>query len=403
MRNHWHNLKAKVLLLFISIVSVLMLAEIALRIAKCSYPNFFTIDERLGVVLRPGTQSWYRREGVAFVRINSEGFRDREHSKQKPENTLRIAVLGDSFTDAWQVPLEKTFCSVMERSLSRCNALGGKKVEVINFGVSGFGTARELIMLGYKVWDYSPDIVILAFFTGNDVRDNSIKLDALDYLPYFVYKNEKLVLDNSFIESRWYKTRKTPLAKILYKIIDSSRIVQLIKEVNNIKKNSAIAKQHQKIAGDLLKKDIGLDNMVYYEPKDTVWKEAWQITEDLLIMMRDEVQNKGAYFLVVTLSNDIQTDPDPMVRERFMQRLGIQDLFYPDKRIKSLGERENFPVLNLAPLLQDYAQRRKVCLHGFKNSSIGTGHWNIDGHRLTGEIIADEICKHFINKPYVKN
>ena len=46
--------------------------------------------------------------------------------------------------------------------------------------------------------------------------------------------------------------------------------------------------------------------MIYVEPRDENWKEAWRITEGLIQRMRDEVKEKGAKFLLVTLSNAIQ-------------------------------------------------------------------------------------------------
>ena len=50
--------------------------------------------------------------------INSDGLRDREHAKRKPLGTFRVAVLGDSFTLATHVDVEKTYWSVLERYLA---------------------------------------------------------------------------------------------------------------------------------------------------------------------------------------------------------------------------------------------------------------------------------------------
>jgi len=58
-------------------------------------------------VLRPGAEGWWSKEGGAYVRINNGGLRDREHAKAKPTNALRIAVLGDSYAEALQVPIDR--------------------------------------------------------------------------------------------------------------------------------------------------------------------------------------------------------------------------------------------------------------------------------------------------------
>ena len=108
--------------------------------------------------------------------------------------------------------------------------------------------------------------------------------------------------------------------------------------------------------------------------------------------MRDEVKAKGTAFLVVTLSNSIQVYPDENVRQIFMKRLGTNDLFYPDTRIRQLCEREKIPVITLAPLMRGYAEQNRVFLHGF-GANIGNGHWNQLGHRVAGEFIAQELCE----------
>src|SRR3989344_4363878 len=90
------------------------LSELALRLGGLSYPIFYAPDELTGHRLRPNAQGWWRDEGEAFIRVNGEGLRDREHDKLKSADTVRIAVLGDSFAEALQVPMEQTFWSVLE-------------------------------------------------------------------------------------------------------------------------------------------------------------------------------------------------------------------------------------------------------------------------------------------------
>ncbi len=138
--------------------------------------------------------------------------------------------------------------------------------------------------------------------------------------------------------------------------------------------------------------ELGTDNLIYLEPNNAVWNDAWRVTEGLIAQMRDEVTKGGAKFVVVTLSNGPQVLPDAKLREAFKSRFGITDLFYPDNRIKSLGAREGIPVIVLAPELQDFAEHNNVFLHGF-GKNIGNGHWNATGNRVAGELIAKKICE----------
>src|SRR2546423_6625055 len=134
------NRKTKLLAVLLSILFALLVGEAALRIIGYSYPEFYTTDDVRGYALRPCTQGWYRKEGAAYVSINCEGLRDREHPRQKPSGTLRVAVIGDSYPEALQVDGADAFWSVAQRKLQDCPALDGRKIEFINFGVSGYGT-----------------------------------------------------------------------------------------------------------------------------------------------------------------------------------------------------------------------------------------------------------------------
>jgi hypothetical protein len=357
----------------------LLMAELTMRISGVSYPNFYMPDPDSGASLRPGAEGWWRQEGEAYVRINSDGLRDREHSKIKPDNTLRIAVLGDSFAEAMQVPMEQTFWAIAGDKLEGCTRLVGRQIEVINFGVSGYGTAQELITLRRHVWDYSPDVVMLAIYTGNDISDNSRSLRMEESVPYFTYRDQILVLDDSFRYSSRFRLSQSSYGKAWSWIRDSSRVLQVVN-----KAHYAIRNMTRPRSGD--------SERIFQEPADPVWNNAWMVTEGLISLMRDEVRARGAKFLVVTLSNGSQVSPDPQIRHDLMQRLGVRDLFYPDNRIKAFCEREHIPVITLAPILQGYAHQNRAYLHGF-GQQLGKGHWNSLGHRIASEIIAQRICE----------
>lgn len=397
----------KLLLILFGLLVGCTFSEIFLRVIGYSYPIFYTTDYYRGFALRPGIEGHYQREGESYVRINSDGLRDREHAKTKPANTVRVAVLGDSFAEAMHVPMEQTFWSLMERKLEECNAFPGKHVEVINFGVSGYGTAQELMTLRQKVWDYSPDIVILAFTTYNDVYDNSRALSKTEDVPYFVYRNSELVYDASFRDSSTYRWHDSKLSKFGRWFHDHLRLVQLIHYAQFVGKlrltdwrnrGRAVNPSAQTQTGTNEKRaaptaeEIGIDNMIYVEPQDENWKEAWRVTEGLVLQMRDEVRQKGAKFVLVTLSSAIQVYPDPLVRQNFLRHIGVNTVLYPNLRLKALAEREQIDFMDLAEPMQVYADQNHIFLHGF-GSDIGNGHWNANGHRAVAELMAQRLCQ----------
>src|SRR2546421_5635998 len=116
----------------------------------------------------------------------------------------------------------------MERRLGECPALAGRRVEVINFGVSGYGTAQELLTLREKAWDYSPDVVLLAVTTNNDVLDNSRALKMTNEIPYFALDGERLVADNSFRDAASFRLRDSALNRLGRWLRDHLRFVQAI-------------------------------------------------------------------------------------------------------------------------------------------------------------------------------
>ncbi|HEY0006736.1 MAG TPA: SGNH/GDSL hydrolase family protein [Pyrinomonadaceae bacterium] len=397
------------MLILCGLLAGLLLAEVALRLAGYSYPVFYMPDTERGYALRPAMEGWYRKENEVYIRINSDGLRDREHSRAKPAGTLRIAVIGDSYPEALQVPMENAFWYVMEQKLQGCAAFAGQKVEVINFGVSGYGTAQELITLRKHVWQYEPDIVLLAMTTNNDISDNVLALKRTNQIPYFVYRDGQLVLDDSFLRTRSFRLQQSFLGRAGAWVRDHSRVIQAIHQGQTALKYylaarrerartqtaaalEAVPTEQKNAVNDAPAAEPGADIQVYREPSNEVWNNAWRVTEGLISMMRDDVRQHGAKLVVITLSNGIQVFPGPDGRQAFMRGLGVADLFYPDRRIKSFCEREGIPVITLAPALQAYADEHVVYLHGF-GKDTGNGHWNQLGHRVAGEMMAQQLCE----------
>ena len=139
--------------------------------------------------------------------------------------------MGDSFAEARSIPMEKAFWFLMQKKLNSCLNKSNQKIEVINFGVTEYSTTQELLTLRYHVWNYNPDIVLLAFFSGNDVSDNSKILTKKKYRPFFIYKNNNMILDNSFRKTKPYLILKSNLGQTAIKLSSYSRIVQVLREI----------------------------------------------------------------------------------------------------------------------------------------------------------------------------
>jgi hypothetical protein len=370
-------------------------AELALRATGFSFPSFWQHDDHTGSRLRAGAEGWNQLEGNAYVKVNSRGLRDREHAFPKPSGVYRIAVLGDSYAEALQVGVEETFWWRLAERLEACGFQPGKRIEAVNFGVSGYGTAQELLTLRHRAWEYSPDLVLLAFFPGNDVRNNSRALERENQRPFFLLRDGALALDDSFtvdpsfVESRQIGRQREHLHDL--------RLYQLMRKVRagkiEVRYNAPIAvavADGSKPVHSLA--EPGLDENVLREPADAAWRDAWAVTEELLLAMRQESSARGARFLVAVLSTAGAVYPDPAVRRRYAEFLGVGDLLYPERRLRALGERSGMEVVTLTEEMQRYADAKRAYLHGFANTRLGFGHWNQAGHALGAELIARRLC-----------
>jgi hypothetical protein len=99
-----------------------------------------------------------------------------------------------------------------------------------------------------------------------------------------------------------------------------------------------------------------------------------------------------ARFAAALITHSAQVHPDAATRRNMQDALGMQDLFYIERRIEALGAREGFPVVALGPGLLERAETAKVHFHGFSNYRMGWGHWNENGHRAAAEILAPRLC-----------
>jgi len=371
-----------------------VVGEVALRAMRVEFePQLYIADHELGWALRPAVQGIMVGETRQYVRINNHGFRDHDRTYSKAADTFRIAVLGNSWTEALQVPLDKTYCSLLERRLENCSSFGGKRVEVLNFGVSGYATAQELLLLRSEVRKYRPDIVLVAFYSARDIANNLRAFNnaaSPEQSPYFVYRGDSLVLDDSFRSLPVVQQRDIRLQKIRIWGNEHFRILQAV--------NGMVRSGRMWVAAMAIRQrtaQSGLNNLehsVYTPPAQPALQEAWRVTEGLLVAIRDEARRQGAELRIVTLANRPQVVPEPARRLAFMQTLGVSDLSYADNRIQAFGAREGIPVTTLAPALSAYAETHQVYLNGFNTTNLGGGHWNETGHRLAAEKIADDLC-----------
>lgn len=122
--------------------------------------SLYMYDSDLGYRARP-----YTRWGDNIT--NEFGFNDRDYPHQKKPGTYRILFVGDSFS--WVGGLEGNYTAILEKKFEA--EFGDAQVEIINTGYDATHTGEQLKALKKFGLQYNPDLVVLAFFVGNDFYD----------------------------------------------------------------------------------------------------------------------------------------------------------------------------------------------------------------------------------------
>lgn len=156
------------------VVAALLLLELALR-HFVPNPNLqvrgLYVEDAQGIHLRPGWRGTvHTAEFRAPIEISALGLRD-PRPGALPER-LRILALGDSFTFGCWSPEEKTWVRRTEQ------ALGEERFQLINAGAPNYGTDSAARFLERQGWGWHPQVVLLAFYSGNDFYDNMVGAQA---------------------------------------------------------------------------------------------------------------------------------------------------------------------------------------------------------------------------------
>ncbi len=190
--------------LLISLTGLELISRHQLNLQARMRPPLYIADPILGFRLKPNLHTFYQAPNQPPISINisSQGFReDKIYPYQKPKNTFRILMLGDSFTEGDEVPADKTFSKLLEQQLNQLPL--GPIYEVINAGIRGSGPLQAYLWLKTEGIKFQPDLIILNFYLGNDITDAlmfNIQTDSQGLA-------QKLDLKDTYVDSQGYLRR----------------------------------------------------------------------------------------------------------------------------------------------------------------------------------------------------
>lgn len=364
----------------ISILLCFILAEAFLRYFYPQGDHFYQPDLVLGAKLIPGKVGIWNIEGqIIPVTINQFGFRGWNYPQIKTAGVFRVAILGDSYVEALQVAEDKMFSYLLENKLNQKNTQ--LKYEVLPFGVSGYGTAQEYLLLTQEVQKFQPDLVVLAFTSANDVRNNLPSLEKNKQRPYFSLKDGELKSIKPEIQDSWLKI-------INRFFLNYSYFYRFI-----IVRVSRLPLPNQRASGD----NIPIDFWIYSCDYNQVWQDAWQVTQKLILQMQSEAKKNHSKFLLLNLTGYPQIHENEGLTQlvkKYPDMTGkCWDLNKPGKILAEFVQRNQIIYLDLLPaFIKDYQVTRKEA------HFLQDGHWNEYGHQLAAEIFGKFLQDNLLNK-----
>ncbi len=322
------------------VVLTLVALEGALRLFNAVRPTYvFYSDSYSRFRGKPG-------ERFFDATFNSHGFNDREHPLARPAGVgYRVVALGDSFA-VGVVPRRDNFLTRLESLLS-----DGRRVDVINMGVSGTEPRDYLSLLADEGLAYRPDLVIVNLFIGNDLETRQPRWHERSYLA--------------------------TLARALWRLGRTPAITTLSTGNYTVYEDEAPGLELDAFL------EVQVDRSWVYERDSARVTAAVARAAELAGRMRDLARREGSDLTVVLLPDETQVNAD--LRARVVAARGLPDGRFdwqqPNRLLTQALAAERIEVLDLLPALADAARETRV----YKPTDT---HWNIAGNRVAAETIA---------------
>ncbi len=377
--------------------------EVYLRLT--GYPAHFTYR-----IADPVNDMWHlpNREGdihlpvpnpefIAHVKTNSLGMlEDREYSLNKPADTFRIAVLGDSFVAGLEVPMKKRFPRLLEKQLTEVT---GKKIQVMNFGVRTISPAAEVQIYNTKVRRFHPDLVLLLVYLGNDLGDDDAFYRDNFPDPLIDGSEHEFRMDKK-LEVFWRRfnvmlsdyTRFYPFIRLKWMMLEERfRIWRHNREIaQEVKKEEQIAEAEK----ELPHKNLTQAEIIKQIQKNRQFDLLYRLIEKLNANVK---RDGGMFHLYFT---DFKGRLDParrpfwtnVVKQRHTLQL-VDNLKPEDEYAAILKKMQNdgIAATNLMPF---FVKDPDPLSFFFKRDD----HWNAKGHQTVADVMTRELQKVVLGK-----
>jgi hypothetical protein len=369
----------------LGLIAATIAAELVLRIIAVTplwqvlpVPTimFYGPNAETGFSHRPNVSGIWTAEHRTQVRTSSLGLRDRERPLKRGD-APRAIVIGDSLIESVQVEQDDTSTAVAERILSAKHP----GAEVVNLGLQGVTPAVQVARLQSIGVALQPDVAVLLvtldWLLSDTIRDDSLSPG------YKKNAQGRYELSSAFREGRGYKFRTSQTGGAVYWLLDHSMIARVI----NTRRNAGWFAEWPKPAQQP-ELTLGPQDECRAERmarQRALWIDGQPaeaagildaVIRDLSAISRD---NKLPVVLVmrnIGLGCERIADARKTLVDAIEKRLAAAGLGFAD-----------FDAL----LLKKNGSPSVEKLHGF-GKNLGTGHLNIEGNRIYGEILAEIVA-----------
>jgi SGNH hydrolase-like domain, acetyltransferase AlgX len=368
------GLLAHLALLLAALAVSFLLAEAGVRLLTPYSPSLLVADPVVGKRFLPGFAARIHVPECGCevdVRFDREGLRGPDRPYAKPPGVKRVAVVGDSMVAAVATAEEKTLAGRLQRLLA--GSRPAAKWEVMNAGVSSSSTGSELELYRAVLERYAPDVLVLVFWVGNDLADNSFELTRAPRLYFDLDASGRLVQLPFAFEpspiagwldrwSRFYVWQKAAFRQLRGSVHAATRGLEPV-------------------------------DLVFAEPEPEPVAHAWAITAALLRAFREETAARGTALLLVAAPSATQVYDD--LWSELEGRAGREDTRvsreHPEVRLAGIAGREGIAFLALLPAFRGAAPGRDSTRPGEQLYYEGRFHWNDAGNALAARTVHEQL------------
>lgn len=362
----------------------------------------YVFDKTYGWRLTPNNFGIYRggkypkAEFRNEININSWGYRSSKNYDIK-SGQKRIAIMGDSFVEAFQVSESNSFPKIIEKILND----KAHDVSVYNFGISATGTIHQYVILQKDIIKIDPDIVILSFFL-NDLINNSPYYYTRDYTLKFLVPDYDMTdgeiqirdFGNMSLIRNYDIIARNYNFKITRGTLDILNILRFLSEKF---KSSIFIKYLQHFVDKRFIPQDDYDHAydVYRKRYPKALEESLDATIQLIEAMNDYCRKHNIYFFVVFLPAREQVNTDLWTeyikkREHFLN-LNDFDLNRPNNILVEELKERGVPYIDLMPYFMNLENKNRLYYEH-------DGHPNNLGHRKIAGVISRFLVDNIFEK-----